>query len=111
MFFDPLAITLVIATNQAFKSNKKKRRTLKPFLKLPPQVELQTPQVEEELPIFEEDINDPFEEHIDHPDEIIYEEEEPIVEEIVEEEPIKEIIEETIEQQPEEIKEEVLEIT
>ena len=107
--FDPLAITLVIATNQAFKSNKKEKEDPQAIPQVTPQVELQTPQVEEELPIFEEDINDPFEEHIDHPDEIIYEEEEPIVEEIVEEEPIKEIIEETIEQQPEEIKEEVLE--
>lgn len=107
--FDPLAITLVIATNQAFKSNKKEKEDPQDIPQVTPQVELQTPQVEEELPIFEEDINDPFEEHIDYPDEIIYEEEEPIVEEIVEEEPIKEIIEETIEQQPEEIKEEVLE--
>jgi hypothetical protein len=111
--FDPLAITLVIATNQAFKSNKKEKEDPQDIPQatpqVTPQVELQTPQVEEELPIFEEDKNDPFEEHIDYPDEIIYEEEEPIVEEIVEEEPIKEIIEETIEQQPEEIKEEVLE--
>lgn len=111
--FDPLAITLVIATNQAFKSNKKEKEDPQVIPQDTPQdtpqVELETPQVEEELPIFEEDINDPFEEHIDYPDEIIYEEEEPIVEEIVEEEPIKEIIEETIEQQPEEIKEEVLE--
>jgi hypothetical protein len=111
--FDPLAITLVIATNQAFKSNKKEKEDPQDIPQdipqVTPQVELETPQVEEELPIFEEDINDPFEENIDYPDEIIYEEEEPIVEEIVEEEPIKEIIEETIEQQPEEIKEEVLE--
>jgi len=57
--FDPLAITLVIATNQAFKSNKKNEET--------PQV---TPQVQE-------DMNDPFEEyfekHIDFMDEDIYE--------------------------------------
>lgn len=60
--FDPLAITLVIATNQAFKGKRKEQDT--------PQV---TPQVEEETHQVEEDINDPFEEHIDFMDEDIYE--------------------------------------
>ncbi len=60
--FDPLAITLVIATNQAFKGKRKEEVT--------PQV---TPQVEEETHQVQEDINDPFEEHIDFMDEDIYE--------------------------------------
>ena len=60
--FDPLAITLVIATNQAFKAKRKEEDT--------PQV---TPQVKEETHQVQEDINDPFEEHIDFMDEDIYE--------------------------------------
>jgi hypothetical protein len=60
--FDPLAITLVIATNQAFKGKRKEEDT--------PQV---TPQVEEETHQVQEEINDPFEEHIDFMDEDIYE--------------------------------------
>ena len=60
--FDPLAITLVIATNQAFKAKRKEEDT--------PQV---TPQVEEETHQVQEEINDPFEEHIDFMDEDIYE--------------------------------------
>jgi hypothetical protein len=40
--FDPLAITLVIATNQAFKSRKEKRNP-----QLPPNYPTSTPQVEE----------------------------------------------------------------
>ena len=60
--FDPLAITLVIATNQAFKGKRKEQDT--------PQV---TPQVEEETHQVQEDINNPFEEHIDFMDEDIYE--------------------------------------
>ena len=60
--FDPLAITLVIATNQAFKAKRKEEDT--------PQV---TPQVKEETHQVQEDINNPFEEHIDFMDEDIYE--------------------------------------
>lgn len=60
--FDPLAITLVIATNQAFKGKIKEEDT--------PQF---TPQVEEETYQVQEDTNDPFEEHIDFMDEDIYE--------------------------------------
>ena len=60
--FDPLAITLVIATNQAFKGKRKEEDI--------PQV---TPQVEEETHQVQEDINNPFEEHIDFMDEDIYE--------------------------------------
>ena len=110
--FDPLAITLVIATNQAFKNSRKKEEDT-------PQV---TPQVEEIIDI-------PQEEEMKHEEVVVpenlltfaenfewdlsgiteeeKEEEEPIVEEIVkekEEEPIEEIIEEIIEEQP--IKEE-----
>lgn len=64
--FDPLAITLVIATNQAFKGKRKEEDT--------PQVAPQVaPQVEEETHQVQEDINDPFEEHIEFMDEDIYE--------------------------------------
>ena len=96
--FDPLAITLVIATNQAFKPNKKEEET--------PQV---TPQVEEIVEIPQEE--EPKHEEVVVPENLLTfaenfewdltgiteekkEEEEPIVEEIVEEEPIEEIIEE-----------------
>lgn len=108
--FDPLAITLVIATNQAFKTNKKEEET--------PQV---TPQIEEIVEIPQEE--EPKNEEVVVPENLLtfvenFEwdltdvkkvEEEPIVEEIVEEEPIVEIIEEQPEKNEEEVKEETLE--
>ena len=45
--FDPLAITLVIATNQAFKNNRKEEEDNSPKQEVTPQV---TPQVTHELP-------------------------------------------------------------
>ncbi len=113
--FDPLAITLVIATNQAFKTNKKEEET--------PQVTPQvTPQIEEivEIPQEEEPKNEEvvvpenlltFAENFewDLTDTTEEKEEEPIIEEIVEEEPIVEIIEEQPEKNEEEVKEETLE--
>ncbi len=113
--FDPLAITLVIATNQAFKTNKKEEET--------PQVTPQvTPQIEEivEIPQEEEPKNEEvvvpenlltFAENFewDLTDTTEEKEEEPIIEEIVEEEPIVEIIEEQPEKNEEEVKQETLE--
>ena len=56
--FDPLAITLVIATNQAFKSNKKEEEeTPQVTPQVAPQV---TPQVEEELNISTQDIPEEY---------------------------------------------------
>lgn len=94
--FDPLAITLVIATNQAFKTNKKEEET--------PQV---TPQVEDIVDVPQE--QEQKHEEVVVPENLLtfaedfewdfngiteVKEEEPIVEEIIDEEPIKEIIEE-----------------
>lgn len=103
--FDPLAITLVIATNQAFKTNKKEEET--------PQV---TPQVEEIVDTPQED--KPKNEEVVVPENLLtfgenfewdlngiteVKEEEPIVEEIIEEEPnkdteVKNVIEDNIQQ-------------
>lgn len=55
--FDPLAITLVIATNQAFKSNKKEEDNNSPKQEVAPQV---APQVEEELNISTKDIPEEY---------------------------------------------------
>ena len=94
--FDPLAITLVIATNQAFKTKKKEEET--------PQV---TPQVEDMVDVPQE--QEQKHEEVVVPENLLtfaedfewdfngiteVKEEEPIVEEIIDEEPIKEIIEE-----------------
>lgn len=112
--FDPLAITLVIATNQAFKTNKKEEETPQVI----PQV---TPQIEEIIEIPQEE--EPKNEEVVVPENLLtfaenfewdltdvkqVEEEEPIVEEIVEEEPIVQIIEEQPEKNEEEVKEETL---
>lgn len=116
--FDPLAITLVIATNQAFKTNKKEEETPQVIPQVTPQV---TPQIEEIIEIPQEE--EPKNEEVVVPENLLtfaenfewdltdvkqVEEEEPIVEEIVEEEPIVEIIEEQPEKNEEEVKEETL---
>ena len=70
--FDPLAITLVIATNQAFKNNKKEEEQDSPKQKVTPQVSQKVSQkVEEEVNVPESllDITEPIEEET--PEEII----------------------------------------
>lgn len=94
--FDPLAITLVIATNQAFKTKKKEEET--------PQV---TPQVEDMVDVPQE--QEQKHEEVVVPENLLtfaedfewdfngiteVKEEEPIVEEIIDEKPVEEIIEE-----------------
>ena len=94
--FDPLAITLVIATNQAFKTKKKEEET--------PQV---TPQVEDIVDVPQE--QEQKHEEVVVPENLLtfaedfewdfngiteVKEEEPIVEEIIDEKPVEEIIEE-----------------
>lgn len=91
--FDPLAITLVIATNQAFKTNKKEEET--------PQV---TPQVEEIVDTPQED--KPKNEEVVVPENLLtfgenFEWDLNGITEVKEEEPIVgEIIEEIIEEEP-----------
>lgn len=91
--FDPLAITLVIATNQAFKTNKKEEET--------PQV---TPQVEEIVDTPQED--KPKNEEVVVPENLLtfgenFERDLNGITEVKEEEPIVgEIIEEIIEEEP-----------
>lgn len=91
--FDPLAITLVIATNQAFKTNKKEEET--------PQV---TPQVEEIVDTPQED--KPKNEKVVVPENLLtfgenFEWDLNGITEVKEEEPIVgEIIEEIIEEEP-----------
>ena len=91
--FDPLAITLVIATNQAFKTNKKEEET--------PQV---TPQVEEIVDTPQED--KPKNEEVVVPENLLtfgenFERDLNGITEVKEEEPIvEEIIEEIIEEEP-----------
>jgi len=118
--FDPLAITLVIATNQAFKSNKKDEETPQVTSQITPQVEeteqvptenrTSTVQVEEEPSPVQEVTNDPFEEYfeeyIDYPDKKINEEEDHYEPNTVEKDVT---VEEIVEKQPEEIKEKVVE--
>lgn len=59
--FDPLAITLVIATNQAFKNNRKEEEDNSPKQKVTPQVTPQVAsQVEEELNISTKDIPEEY---------------------------------------------------
>ena len=94
--FDPLAITLVIATNQAFKTKKKEEET--------PQV---TPQVEDMVDVPQE--QEQKHEEVVVPENLLtfaedfewdfngiteVKEEEPIVEEIIDEKPVEKIIEE-----------------
>jgi len=111
--FDPLAITLVIATNQAFKNNKKEEEQDSPkeILKVDENVEfkennstneevisqISTEDIPEE---YNQTIDENFWEVIDLPER----EEEVITEEVITEE----VIEEVLEQKPNETKEEVI---
>jgi len=67
--FDPLAITLVIATNQAFKSRRKEDDTPQPPLNYP----TTTPQVEEEIEIPQEDLSEQVENNEENAQPIKYE--------------------------------------
>lgn len=100
--FDPLAITLVIATNQAFKSNKKEEETIITTPQVTPQVTEDTNEVtvfpDEEVLVPENllSFNQNFEWDLSGiQDEELIKEEPPMQEEKVEEEPIFEIIQET----------------
>jgi hypothetical protein len=111
--FDPLAITLVIATNQAFKNNKKEEEQDSPkeILKVDENVEfkennsineevisqISTQDIPEE---YNQTIDENFWEVIDLPER----KEEVITEEVITEE----VIEEVLEQKPNETKEEVI---
>jgi hypothetical protein len=102
--FDPLAITLVIATNQAFKGKRKEKDVEQPH----PTPELITPQVEiEDTQKLKETLDDYLEEPItDIEEEIDFEVEEPIgkidepIEELFEREDYTDIIPETKEPEP-----------
>ena len=102
--FDPLAITLVIATNQAFKGKRKEKDEEQPH----PTPELITPQVEiEDTQKLKETLDDYLEEPItDIEEEIDFEVEEPIekidepIEELFEREDYTDIIPETKEPEP-----------
>ena len=95
--FDPLAITLVIATNQAFKTNKKEEETLQVTPQVTPSVEEIVDTPKEEEPKNEEvlvpenllTLAENFEWDLNAITEV--KEEKPIVEEIIEEEPNKDI--------------------
>jgi Skp family chaperone for outer membrane proteins len=114
--FDPLAITLVIATNQAFKNNRKDEEDDSPKQKVTPQVAPQVtpqvaPQVTHELPHeLTHELTHQVDEEVDVPESLlsindswewIPEETEPVIEDVTEdvtEDGMEEIIEPQVEE-------------